>query len=61
MRGYVPGRISSPTIADEQSAAMTRIILGFAQAKDAILEHLLMQDVEIPDSEIADVLAEMSP
>lgn len=39
--------------------AMTRIILGFEFAQDAILEHPLMRDVDMPDSEIARALEGM--
>ena len=38
---------------------MTRIILGFEDAQDEILEHPLMQDVVFPDSEITRALEEM--
>jgi hypothetical protein len=39
--------------------AMTRIILNFEYAQDAILEHPLMRDVDIPDSEVARELKDM--
>ena len=39
--------------------AMTRIILGFEDAQDEILEHPLMQNVVFPDSEISRALEEM--
>ena len=41
--------------------AMTRIMLGFEEAQDTILEHPLMRDVDIPESEIARALADMKP
>jgi hypothetical protein len=39
--------------------AMTRIILSFEEAQDAILEHSLMRNVDIPESEIARALEDM--
>lgn len=41
--------------------AMTRIMLGFEEAQDTILEHPLMRDVDIPESEIARALADVKP